>query len=152
MLLLLSRFSRVRLSCSFWLFCMFIHSAFFLGRSPISFVMFFFYLIRYFFSFYFWLSWVFVAAYGLSLDATISSYSSCSMRASCSGFLVVERRLWSARASVVVVHGLSCHAACWVLVPWPGIEPISPALQGGFLITGPLGKPLVIFLKGFNKG
>ena len=32
--------------------------------------------------------------------------------------------------------------ACGVLVPWPGIEPVSPALQGGFLTTGPPGKSL----------
>ena len=32
--------------------------------------------------------------------------------------------------------------ACGILVPPPGIEPMSPALQGGFLTTGPLGKSL----------
>ena len=30
--------------------------------------------------------------------------------------------------------------ACELLVPWPGIEPTSPALQSGFLTTGPQGK------------
>ena len=39
--------------------------------------------------------------------------------------------------SPVVVRGLSCSAACGILVPGPGIEPMSPALQGGFLTTGP---------------
>ena len=39
--------------------------------------------------------------------------------------------------SVVVAHGLSCSAACGILVRGPGIEPMSPALQGGFLTTGP---------------
>ena len=34
----------------------------------------------------------------------------------------------------------SCSIACGVLVPWQGIKPESPALQGGCLITGPLGK------------
>ena len=29
-----------------------------------------------------------------------------------------------------------------ILVPWPGIEPVSPALQGRFLTTGPPGKSL----------
>ena len=42
--------------------------------------------------------------------------------------------------SVVVAHGLSCLAACGILVPWPGIEPVSPALEGGILTTGPTGK------------
>ena len=38
--------------------------------------------------------------------------------------------------------GLSCPAACGVLVAWPGIEPTSPTLEGGFLTTGPPAKPL----------
>ena len=42
--------------------------------------------------------------------------------------------------SVVVVHGLSCLAACEILVPQPGIEPVSPTLEGVFLTTGPPGK------------
>ena len=27
--------------------------------------------------------------------------------------------------------------ACGILVPQPGIEPMPPALEGGFLVTGP---------------
>ena len=46
--------------------------------------------------------------------------------------------------SVVVAYGLS-GLACGILVPWPGIEPAYPALQGGFLATGPLGKSLMFF-------
>ena len=38
-------------------------------------------------------------------------------------------------ASLVVVHGLSCPAAGMILVPRPGIELTSPALEGGFLTT-----------------
>ena len=62
------------------------------------------------------------------------------------------------QASVVVAHGLSrcgswalehrfssCGARASLLhstwdLPGPGIEPVSPALAGGFLITGPPGK------------
>ena len=36
---------------------------------------------------------------------------------------------------------VSCLVACGVLVPWPGTEPVSPALKGRFLTTGPPGKP-----------
>ena len=36
--------------------------------------------------------------------------------------------------------GLSCPAACGILVPRPGMEPASPALEGGFFTTGPPGK------------
>ena len=46
--------------------------------------------------------------------------------------------------SVVGVLGFSCCPACGILVPQPGIKPESPPLQGGFLTTGPPGKPPVI--------
>ena len=40
-------------------------------------------------------------------------------------------------------HG--CPKACGLLVPCPGIEPESPALEGGFLTTGSPGKsPMVV--------
>ena len=45
-----------------------------------------------------------------------------------------------ARGSPVVARGLSCPAACGILVPQPGIEPTSPALEGGVFNTGPPGK------------
>ena len=48
--------------------------------------------------------------------------------------------------SWIVVHRLSCSVTRGILVPWPGIELASPALQGRFLITGPPGKsPVVSF-------
>ena len=45
--------------------------------------------------------------------------------------------------SFVEAHGFSscgtgafsCSEACGSLVPQPGMEPVSPALQGGFLTT-----------------
>ena len=40
------------------------------------------------------------------------------------------------QASLAVVHRLSCPAVCEILVPRPGIEATSPALEGGFLTTG----------------
>ena len=49
-------------------------------------------------------------------------------------------------SSVVVAHGLSCPVACGILIPWPGIEPTSPALQGRLFITGPPGKSLHVVL------
>ena len=51
------------------------------------------------------------------------------------------------RASVVVVHGLSCSPAMWDL-PGPGLEPVSPALAGGFLNPVPPGKPSHFFFFG----
>ena len=43
-------------------------------------------------------------------------------------------------SSRVVAHGLSCPVAYKMLVSQPGIKPESPALQSGFLISGPPGK------------
>ena len=48
--------------------------------------------------------------------------------------------------SRVVVCGLSCPAACGILVPQPEIEPASPASEGGFLNTGPRGKSQFVYL------
>ena len=61
-------------------------------------------------------------------------------------FLVAEhgvqtcglQQLWLT-GSVVVARGLSCSAA----LPRPGLEPVSPALAGGFLTTAPPGQPPV---------
>ena len=49
---------------------------------------------------------------------------------------------WWCMGSVVAACGISCPAACSILVSLPGIEPASPALQGRFLTTGPPGKSL----------
>ena len=38
--------------------------------------------------------------------------------------------------TVVVAHRLRCSEACGILVPQPGVEPTSPALEGRFLTTG----------------
>ena len=44
--------------------------------------------------------------------------------------------------SPVEVRRTSFSAACGILVLQPGVKPVFPALQGGLLITGPLGKSL----------
>ena len=46
----------------------------------------------------------------------------------------------AALSSLVVVCVFTCPMACGILVPRPGIEPVSSALEGGFLTTGPPGK------------
>ena len=43
--------------------------------------------------------------------------------------------------SLVVACRLSCPTALGILIPSPGIETTSPALQGEFSTTGPPGKP-----------
>ena len=66
----------------------------------------------------------FVAARGL--------LSSCGMWVFLS---VVE-----APGSVVAARGISCPLACGILVPRPGIKPVSPSLEGRFFTTGPPGR------------
>lgn len=39
--------------------------------------------------------------------------------------------------SLVAALRFSCSSACGILVPWPGIEPKFPTLQGAFLTTRP---------------
>ena len=43
---------------------------------------------------------------------------------------------------LVVAHRLVCCGTCGILVPWPGIKHVSPALESRFLTTGPPGKSL----------
>ena len=42
----------------------------------------------------------------------------------------------------IAAYGLHCPMAYGILVPQPGIEPMSPALEGGFLTTQLPGNPL----------
>ena len=107
---------------------------------------------------YFWLHWVFTAAHGLSsLVAASGGYSSLQ----CAGFSLrwllllrstgsrrtgfsscgsraLERRL----SSCGTWASLLC--SMWDL-PRPGLEPVSPALAGGFPTTVPPGKPWVAY-------
>ena len=76
-----------------------------------------------------WLPQVLVATFGIFV-AVLGFLSSCDA-------LALEDT-----GSVVAVCRLSCLVACGILVPRPGIEPESPALEGGFLTTGPPGKSL----------
>ena len=66
-------------------------------------------------------------------------FSSCGAQAShCGGSLVVEHG-YGVWVSAFVVHWFSCPTACGIFSRlW--IKPMSPALAGGFLTTGPRGK------------
>ena len=119
-----------------------------------------FQLKKLFYLFYFWLCWVFVAARGLSLVATSRGYplsrcmgfslqwllllqsmgsrragfSSCGMQAQQLWLAALERRLSSCGARAQLLR-------CMWDVPGPRLEPVSPALAGGFLTTAPPGEP-----------
>ena len=60
-------------------------------------------------------------------------FSSCGSRA-------LERRLSSCGTQVSLLRGM------WDL-PGPGLEPVSPALAGGFLTTAPPGKSWCLTFK-----
>ena len=116
----------------------------------------FFFCFLFFFNFFyfiFWLRWVFVAVHRLSLVAVSGGYSSLR----CVGFslrwLLLLRSTGSRHAgfsrcgSRALEHRLSSYwrtglaaPRMWDL-PGPGLEPVSPALAGGFLTTAPPGKP-----------
>ena len=78
---------------------------------------------------------------GLSLVAASGGYSSLR----CVGFsLWWLLLLWSTGSERVGFNGCGARAlllcGMWDL-PGPGLEPVSPALAGGFLTTVPPGKP-----------
>ena len=86
--------------------------------------------------FFFSLQWVFVAAHGLSIVAMSKGYSSLGWK----GFSLWWLFLLRYMGSVIVVHRLSCLEACRIFPDQGSVEPVSPALAGGFLIIGPPGK------------
>ena len=101
-----------------------------------------------FFNFYFYL---FLAVLGLRFCAR--AFSSCGERGPL--FIAVRGPL-TVVASLVVEHRLqtrrlsSCGSRAQLLcsmwdLPAPGLEPMSPALAGGFLTTAPPGKPGLSF-------
>ena len=117
-----------------------------------------FFLNKFYLFIYFLLRWVFVAVRGLSLVAASGGYSSLRCAGFSSQWLLLlqstgsrwagfsscgtwalERRLSSCGTRAYLLRGM------WDL-PGPGLEPVSPALAGGFLTTVPLGKsPIYLF-------
>ena len=69
---------------------------------------------------------IYLAALGLSLS-TWEVFVSCGLFR------------WGTQASLVVALELRCPGACGILGLRPGIIPVSPALEGGFLTSGPPG-------------
>ena len=67
-----------------------------------------------------------------ALGTWVSVVVACGL-SSC-GLWALEHRLRSCSARAYLVHVM------WDL-PGPGLEPVSPALAGGFLTTAPPGKP-----------
>ena len=104
----------------------------------------------------FWLYGDFAAAHTLSLvaDLWLQSLQAQQLQHSgstvtelrllllqCMGLSVAEHRLsLYSMGAIAVVCRFSCPTACGILISRPRIEPVSPAMEGGFLTTGPTGK------------
>ena len=99
---------------------------------------------------YFWLCLVLVATWGPLLrrcagfSLVVAARLRGGVQASLSWWQPGSRArglcIWRPTSSGVAAHRLSCPAACGISVPWPGIKLMSPALDGGFLTTGPPGE------------
>ena len=100
--------------------------------------------------------YIFLAVLGLRFCAR--AFSSCSERGP---LLITVRGPLTITASLVAEHRLQTHrlSSCgsrvqllhsmWDL-PRPGLEPVSPALAGGFSTTAPPGKPSMSFKYGLS--
>ena len=91
----------------------------------------------------------------LGLRFCARAFSSCGKRGP---LLIALRGPLTVTASLVAEHRLqtcrlsSCGSRAQLLrgmwdLPRPGLEPVSPALAGGFSTTAPPGKPLGTFLE-----
>ena len=93
---------------------------------------------------YFWLCWVFVSVWGLSLVAASGGHSS----SRCAGLSLSRplllRSTGSRHAGLVIVAQAQLLRGMWDL-PRPGLEPVSPALAGRLSTTAPPGKPRSAF-------
>ena len=87
----------------------------------------------------FWLLYLHCCVWAFSSCCKWGLLSSCDAWASCGGgFFCYGAQIFGPAALVVVIHRLSY--GVWDLLR-PGIKPVSPALAGGFLTTGPPGNP-----------
>ena len=95
----------------------------------------------------------------LGLRFCARAFSSCGKRGP---FFIAVRGPLIIAASLVAEHKLqtrrlsSCGSRAYLLrgmwdLPRPGLEPVSPALAGGFSTTAPPGKPKVFFFKKYIK-
>ena len=79
---------------------------------------------------YFCLCWVFLMLHAIVLQLRELGFSLQLWLLIVVASLALECWLQSVQAPVVVAHRLNCPVAHGVLVPRPGIQPVSPALAG----------------------
>ena len=87
---------------------------------------------------YFWLCWVFIATHGLSLVVASGGCSLVTVQGLIIAVASAEHWLQSSQAQELWHVGL--YVLQCVETSRLGVEPVSPALAGGFLTTGPLAK------------
>ena len=94
-------------------------------------------LIKKFFNYLF----IFVCAGSSLMPGLFSSWSKWGLLSSCGA--------WASHCGGFSCHGVQTlgYVGSVVMDPRPGIEPVSPALAGGFFATEPPGKPFFSFLK-----
>ena len=95
------------------------------------------------------MSFFFFFLTALGLHCSAWAFSSCNewgLLSSCGVWIPHCNDFSYCIGSLAVVHRLSCPMACGNL-PGPGIKPMSPALAGVFLTTGPPGKSGSICIK-----
>ena len=101
--------------------------------------------------FNFWLCWVFVSVWGLSLVVASGDHSS----SRCAGLSLSRPLLWSTGSrragSVVVAHGPSCSAACGIF-PDQGSNPCPPHWQADSQPLRHQGNPLWLWNIVWNQG
>ena len=90
---------------------------------------------------YLWLCWVFVAASRVQLWRVGAPLGGCAQVSHCRDFL------WLTMGSRSQAQQLWCTG---LVLPGPGIEPVSPALAGRFSTTRPPGRPPQMLLKAFQ--
>ena len=86
---------------------------------------------------------IFYYIFNIYIFLAVSGFSCCAQALPAARGRLSSCGTWAPEhaGSVVVACGLSCSMACGISVPWPGIEPAFPTLEGGFLTTGPPGSP-----------
>ena len=86
----------------------------------------------------FWLQWW----SSILLSLVVASWG-CSFLW-CAGFSRCRAQALGAQAQLIVAHRLSCSVARGIFLDQGSKKKVSPALQGGILITGPPGKPHIL--------
>ena len=83
---------------------------------------------------------------GIDLSVSLSLFSSLLLGTTRPEWHQAEPSSHYAGFFLAAAPRLSCLTTCGILVSCPGIEPVSPALEGEFLTPGPWGKSPCLLL------